>query len=117
MDSVATAIADPTRRTILEALARRPLTAGEIASTFPVSRPAISRHLRVLRTSGLVVDRVAGRSRIYSLCPDALQELASWIAELRPAAVWASRMDALDTEIRRAARDRRQLLNEQEETA
>lgn len=117
MDNVAAAIADPTRRTILEALARRPLTAGEIAELFPVSRPAVSRHLRVLRTSGLVVVRVAGRNHIYTLCPEALQELATWMAGLRPAAVWAAHLDALETEVRRAARDRRRHVTNREGTA
>lgn len=107
MDEVAAAIADPVRRQILELLLDRPRTAGEIAGQFAISRPAISRHLRVLRESGLVRDEVTGRQRVYSLDPEPLADLAAWIAAVRRTDTWSRRFDALDTEIHRAKRDRR----------
>ena len=99
------ALADPTRREIVALLARRELAAGELAARFPVSRPAISRHLRVLREAGLVRDRADGRSRLYSLDPGPLQELDDWLEPYRD--LWARRLDALDTEIARGRRARR----------
>lgn len=117
MDKVAVAIADSTRRSILELLGRQSRSAGELASMFPVSRPAISRHLRVLRESGLISDRVSGRNRIYSIQPEALRELQRWMNSLVPAQVWADRMDALATEVHRAKRDRRTSESEEEQSA
>ncbi|MEV0733533.1 metalloregulator ArsR/SmtB family transcription factor [Polymorphospora sp. NPDC050346] len=107
MDAVAHAIADPVRREILEALRERPLAAGDIAARFTVSRPAISRHLRVLRESGLVVDRIDGRHRVYSIDTGPLGPLVEWITGLDRAGAWERRLDALDTEVRRTRRDRR----------
>ncbi|MGW4369079.1 metalloregulator ArsR/SmtB family transcription factor [Nocardia takedensis] len=107
MDGVAAAIADPVRRRILELLVEGPRTAGDIADRFDISRPAISRHLRVLRESDLVHDEVRGRQRYYSLDPGPLADLADWIAGLRPADAWSRRFDALETEVHRARRDRR----------
>ena len=78
------AIADPTRRRVLEMLqANRSYTAGEIADTFPkVSRPAISRHLRILRQAGLVHAKESGREQIYTLNPEPLRRLQSeWFAQ------------------------------------
>ena len=66
------ALCDPTRRAILELLRTRPLTAGRIAADFPVSRPAISRHLRILKEAELVGERRRGRERLYELRPAAL---------------------------------------------
>ncbi|ANW22329.1 metalloregulator ArsR/SmtB family transcription factor [Streptomyces clavuligerus] len=106
MDEVTNAIADPVRRDILVMLRGTTLTAGEIARHFPISRPAISRHLRVLRESGLVRDELAGTRRLYRLEPAALAELAEWIAVLRTPAGWGHRLDALETEVRRAGRER-----------
>ncbi|MGY1601322.1 ArsR/SmtB family transcription factor [Geodermatophilus sp. SYSU D00815] len=99
------ALADPTRREIVALLARRELAAGELAARFPVSRPAISRHLRVLREAGLVHDRVEGRHRLYALDPRPLRELDDWLEPYRD--LWAARLDALDTEIARGRRARR----------
>src|SRR3954449_3078492 len=99
------AIADPTRRELLALLARGEIAAGDLASRFPVSRPAISRHLRVLREAGLVRDRVEGRRRLYTLDPRPLRELDDWLEPYRD--LWASRLDALDTEIARGRRARR----------
>lgn len=93
----ATAIADPVRRDILAMLKERPLAAGEIADGFEISRPAISRHLRMLRESGLVSDEARGRERIYTLRPQPLAELDSWLEDFRE--LWSDRLDALETEI------------------
>src|SRR4051795_3143359 len=99
------ALADPTRRELVTLLARGELSAGELADRFPVSRPAISRHLRVLREAGLVHSRVEGRRRLYALDPRPLRELDDWLEPYRD--LWAHRLDALDTEIARGRRVRR----------
>jgi DNA-binding transcriptional ArsR family regulator len=70
-----TALGDPTRRAIFERLADRPRAVGELASELPVSRPAVSQHLRVLKDAGLVLDRRSGKQRIYQLDPDGLGTL------------------------------------------
>ena len=70
-----TALGDPTRRAIFERLAEHPRAVGELASELPVSRPAVSQHLKVLKGAGLVVDRPAGNRRIYQLEPDGLGAL------------------------------------------
>jgi DNA-binding transcriptional ArsR family regulator len=69
------ALGDPTRRAIFERLADRPRAVGELASELPVSRPAVSQHLRVLKDARLVVDRRAGNRRIYELDPDGIGAL------------------------------------------
>ena len=96
------ALAEPTRLRIVELLAERERTAGEIASHFRTSRPGISRHLRVLREHGLVSAREERQRRVYSLQPEPLAELDSWLARYR--AFWTNRLDALDTEVRRRRR-------------
>lgn len=105
---VTAAIADPVRREILGTLRQGPQAAGAIAAGHPISRPAISRHLRVLRMSGLVTeerDPADGRGRIYRLDPGPLLELDAWLAQFRPGLTQA--LDALTTEVHRARRDRR----------
>ncbi|MFN0247427.1 MAG: metalloregulator ArsR/SmtB family transcription factor [Kofleriaceae bacterium] len=108
MDLVARALADETRRHILRMLRDRPLSAGAIAGSFDITRPAISRHLRVLREAGLVVDEPQGRERVYRLALDALDELEAFLAELREdmATTWERRFMAFDTEVARTKRDR-----------
>ena len=69
------ALGDPTRRAIFERLADRPRAVGELAGELPVSRPAVSQHLKVLKDAGLVVDRRAGNRRIYQLNPDGVGAL------------------------------------------
>ncbi|MBA3401239.1 MAG: winged helix-turn-helix transcriptional regulator [Actinobacteria bacterium] len=96
------ALAEPTRRRIVELLAERERSAGEIASHFRTSRPGISRHLRVLREHGLVRAREDGQRRLYSLDPVPLQELDEWLQRYRQ--FWDNRLDALETEIRRRRR-------------
>ncbi|GIJ30965.1 transcriptional regulator [Micromonospora sediminimaris] len=107
VDDVAAAIADPVRRRILELLRERQLPAGRIAEEFEISRPAISRHLRVLRDCGLVRDTVVGRQRFYELDPTRLAELVRWLTPFTRTALWERRFDALETEVYRARRDRR----------
>lgn len=111
----AAAIADPVRRQILERLREQPARAGAIASRFTISRPAISRHLRILRESGLVTDTATGRQRIYRIDPTPLREIADWIATFEIAAMselgsesraWESRLDALETEVARTRHER-----------
>jgi DNA-binding transcriptional ArsR family regulator len=74
-----TALADPTRRAIFELIAERPLAVGELAELVPVSRPAVSQHLKVLKEAGLVIDEVAGTRRIYRVDPTGLVELRSYM--------------------------------------
>jgi DNA-binding transcriptional ArsR family regulator len=69
------ALGDATRRAIFERLAERPRTVGELAAELPVSRPAVSQHLKVLKDAGLVVDRAAGTRRIYQVNPDGIGAL------------------------------------------
>lgn len=73
------ALADPTRREIFERIAERPRAVGELAAGLPVSRPAVSQHLRVLREASLVRDRPAGNRRVYQLDPDGLAELRAYL--------------------------------------
>ena len=70
-----TALADPTRRTILELVAERPRAVGELAELLPVTRPAVSQHLKLLKTAGLVLDRAEGTRRIYRADARGVQEL------------------------------------------
>jgi DNA-binding transcriptional ArsR family regulator len=97
MQSLA-ALADPTRRRIVELLAQRERTAGELVEEFDVSAPAISQHLNVLREAGLVVTRAEGQQRIQSLNPRGLDELGAWLEKTR--GFWSRRLDALERELR-----------------
>ena len=74
-----TALGDPTRRAIFERLAERPSAVSELARPMPVSRPAVSQHLKVLKDVGLVVDRPAGNRRIYQLDPEGLEALRAYL--------------------------------------
>jgi len=77
------ALADPTRRAVLDLLRRGAQPAGQIASAFPVSRPAISKHLRLLRRAHLVREHREGRHRVYQLNPEPLRAVDSWIEQYR----------------------------------
>lgn len=88
------AIADPTRRRLLDLVAEREHTAGELAAAFTISRPAVSRHLRVLREAGLVRVEPRSRERVYTLEPRPLSEVDAWLESLR--AFWQPRLDALE---------------------
>jgi DNA-binding transcriptional ArsR family regulator len=83
------ALGDRTRRTIFERLTQRPSAVGDLAQGLPVSRPAVSQHLRVLKDAGLVVDRAAGNRRIYAINPEGLDELRAELDRF-----WASAMTA-----------------------
>ena len=78
-DSSLSALADPTRREIFERLRARPRAVGELAADLPVSRPAVSQHLRVLKEAGLVSDEQVGTRRVYRVDPDGLGELRAWV--------------------------------------
>jgi len=97
------ALADESRRTMLDALARGPATAGELAGMLPIARPGVSRHLRVLREAGLVEVRQDAQRRVYSLRPQPLAEVDDWLGRYR--ALWQHRLDALHTEIARGKRE------------
>ena len=73
------ALGDPTRRAVLEVLRTGPHSVGEIAARVPVSRPAVSQHLRVLREAGLVAERRAGTRRLYRVRPEALGDLRAYV--------------------------------------
>jgi DNA-binding transcriptional ArsR family regulator len=94
LDLVFGALADPTRRRILERLARRPLTVGEIASGFAISQPAISKHLRVLETCGLLARRIEGRVHVCSLSPAAMRLAEKWLERQRT--YWNASLDRLE---------------------
>lgn len=104
--NTAGALADPVRVEILELLRRSPLTAGQVERHFPISRPAVSRHLRVLRETGLVSSEQSGRERVYSLEVGPLRELAQWLGRFLSDGAWQARFDALETEVRRTRRAR-----------
>lgn len=102
----ARAIADPVRREILELVRAAPLPAGAIAAHFSISRPAVSKHLRVLTECGVVEATTSGRQRIYALRTEPLVEIAAYLDRLLAPSVMA-RLDALETEVARTRRDRR----------
>jgi len=106
MEAVLRALADESRRTMLETLTRGPATAGELAALLPIARPGVSRHLRVLREAGLVAVRQEAQRRVYSLHPEPLAEVDEWLSRYR--ALWEHRLDALHTEIARGKRERRE---------
>jgi DNA-binding transcriptional ArsR family regulator len=88
------ALADPTRRRVLELLVERSRSAGELAEEFTVSRPAVSRHLRVLREAGLVHWRGDAQRRIYELDAEPLAELDRWLEPYRR--FWSTALDRLE---------------------
>ena len=87
------ALADPTRRAVLDLLRRGSQPAGQIANAFPVSRPAISKHLRLLRRAHLVREHREGRHRVYQLNPEPLRAVDSWIEQYR--VFWAANLNSL----------------------
>jgi DNA-binding transcriptional ArsR family regulator len=105
MEAALRALADDSRRTMLETLARGPTTVGEMAALLPIARPGVSRHLRVLREAGLVEVRQDAQRRVYSLRPQPLAEIDEWLGQYR--ALWEQRLDALHTEIARGKHERR----------
>jgi DNA-binding transcriptional ArsR family regulator len=105
VEAVLRALADESRRTVLDALTGGPASAGELAALLPIARPGVSRHLRVLREAGLVEVRQEAQRRVYSLRPQPLAEVDEWLGRYR--ALWEHRLDALHTEIARGKRKRR----------
>ena len=102
-------LADPVRRHIVELLAGGPRTAGEIGEEFDISRPAVSRHLRVLRESGVLSCRPEAQRRVYSLSPASFEAAEAWIDRCRR--TWEKHLDALELELqnppnRRKTRER-----------
>jgi DNA-binding transcriptional ArsR family regulator len=105
MEVVLRALADESRRTMLEALTGGPATVGELAALLPIARPGVSRHLRVLREAGLVEFRQEAQRRVYGLRLEPLAEVDEWLGRHR--ALWEQRLDALHTEVARGKRERR----------
>jgi DNA-binding transcriptional ArsR family regulator len=88
------ALGDPTRRAIFERLADRPRAVGELARELPVTRPAVSQHLKVLKDAGLVIDRPAGARRIYQLDPDGVGALRAYLDQF-----WGKALAAYKTAV------------------
>ena len=96
-----TAIADPTRRRIIERCAEGEVTAGAIAEAFPtMSRPNVSRHVRALLDAGVLVERREGQRRLFRLDGDGLRDVDDWVGRYRR--FWTDRLDALETAVRHA---------------
>ena len=108
LDTTLGALADPTRRGVVDLLRRRPRRAGELAAAFDLSAPAMSRHLRVLRTRGLIeeerVDHDA-RVRVYKLRPEPFRDLHEWLDEVE--AFWTDQLSAFKTHAESRPRGKR----------
>ena len=91
------ALADPTRRSIVELLGEGARSAGEIGASFSVSAPAISQHLKVLREAGLVTVKARGQQRIYRLDPAGLEAFDAWLGKVRR--FWGRHLDILEQEL------------------
>ncbi len=87
------ALSDPRRRHMVELLAMRDHTVGELCAEFKISQPAVSRHLRLLREAGLVASQVDGQRRVYALTPEPLEELNLWLSRYR--VYWRDRLEDL----------------------
>jgi DNA-binding transcriptional ArsR family regulator len=107
VDEVLHALADESRRTMLEILRNHPATVGELAEAVPIARPGVSRHLRVLREAGLVEVEQEAQWRIYRLRPESLAELDGWLGRYR--VMWEHQLDALHTEVARGKRAQRRM--------
>jgi len=97
------ALTDPTRRTVFERLRHGPRAVGEIARGLPVSRPAVSQHLKVLKEAGLVDERSEGTRRIYRIDPKGLGAMRAWLDQF-----WDSALTAFAEEVERASKKERQ---------
>src|SRR5215472_2927082 len=102
------ALADPTRRRVFERLKNGPHAVSEIARGLPVSRPAVSQHLRVLKEAGLVADRPEGARRVYYIDPQGLGALRKWLDQF-----WDEALAAFQAEAERSARDKEGRADEQ----
>jgi DNA-binding transcriptional ArsR family regulator len=96
--SAFSALADPTRRQVFERLANGPAAVGDLAQGLPVSRPAVSQHLKVLKGAGLVSDRADGTRRVYQIDPQGLGAMRAWLDQF-----WAVALDAYAAEVDRQA--------------
>lgn len=108
LDATLAALADPTRRRVVDLLRKRPRRAGELVAAFDVSAPAMSRHLRVLRTRGLVEEQRAAddaRARVYRLRPERFDELQTWLGEVE--SFWTDQLDAFKRHTETRAKRRR----------
>ncbi len=92
------AVAEPHRRQILDLLRDGERPAGELVECLSLSQPGVSKHLKVLRNSGLVVVRAVGKQRLYSLRPEPLAEVDRWLEPYR--AFWSKRLDALERHLK-----------------
>jgi DNA-binding transcriptional ArsR family regulator len=90
------ALADPTRREVFERLARGPQAVGDLARGLPVSRPAVSQHLKVLKEAGLVTDQPDGARRVYQIDPKGLGQIRAWLDQF-----WDVALDAFKAEVER----------------
>jgi len=100
-DRVFSALHDPTRRAVLDRLRAGPQPVGAIARDLPVTRPAVSQHLKVLKEAGLVADRSEGTRRIYFIDPKGLGTMRAWLDQF-----WEVALDAFATEIERREREK-----------
>ena len=99
------AIADPNRRAIIGLLANRKLTVNAVAEYFPISRPAVSRHIRILQECGLVIVSRQGRERYCEVRLDKLNEVADWVEKYQK--VWEQRLDRLDEYLRALQKEKK----------
>ena len=97
------ALADPTRRAVFERLRSGPRSVKVIAQGMPVSRPAVSQHLKVLKEAGLVADRPEGNRRVYYVDPDGLGALRGWLDQF-----WDAALAAFQAEVERGAKEQRE---------
>lgn len=115
MDGAFEALGDPTRRQILELLAAGEQTVSTVVAALPISQPAVSQHLKVLRDAGLVTARAEGTRRLYALDRAGIEAAGAWLVQLRdPLAPFAQPLDALETEVARGRRSRRRTGAEQQ---
>jgi len=105
LDAVFAALADPTRRAIIERLSRSEARVTEIAEPFPMSLNAVSKHIRVLEASGVVARRREGRDHILSINTSSLDEIDGWIARTRR--YWEERLDAMEDLLHDLKKDRK----------
>jgi len=103
LDATFSALADPTRRAILDRLGKRECTVGELAKPFPISLPAISKHLSVLERAGLISRQRMGRRQVCRLKVEPMRRASEWLERYR--AFWEARLDALEAHLRNSPRE------------
>ncbi|WP_201298222.1 ArsR/SmtB family transcription factor [Nocardia sp. CY41] len=107
-DAALDALGDPTRRAIFERLGKGPCAVGELAAGLPVSRPAVSQHLKVLEQAGLVTHEAVGTRRVYRLNPTGIEALRAYFIHF-----WTAAMSAFQDEVHRRATEKRATSEEQ----